>query len=121
MNLIRIFAALLAVVVLVGCEQPGSTEESAAGADAGVAEEAAGAAAEEPMEAAELEPATEGEAAAEGEGDEAAEEGEGDEAAEEGEGSGETADDAMDASEMPADADDTMPAMELEEAEATEG
>ncbi len=106
MNLIRIFAALLAVVVLVGCEQPASTDEGAAAAAAEepMAEEPM---AEEPMEAVELEQATEGEA------EEAA--------AEDGDGSGETADDAMDASEMPADADDTMPAMELEEAEAADG
>ena len=111
MNLIRIFAALLAVVVLVGCEQPASTDEGAAAAAAEepMAEEpmAEEPMAEEPMEAAELEQATEGEA------EEAA--------AEDGDGSGETADDAMDASEMPADADDTMPAMELEEAEAAGG
>ena len=116
MNLIRIFAALLAVVVLVGCEQPASTDEGAAAAageepmaEEPMAEEpmAEEPMAEEPMEAVELEQATEGEA------EEAA--------AEDGDGSGETADDAMDASEMPADADDTMPAMELEEAEAAGG
>ena len=114
MNLIRIFAALLAVVVLVGCEQPASTDEGAAAAEEPMAEEpmaeepmAEEPMAEEPMEAVELEQATEGEA------EEAA--------AEDGDGSGETADDAVDASEMPADADDTMPAMELEEAEAAGG
>ena len=111
MNLIRIFAALLAVVVLVGCEQPASTDEGAAAvaAEEPMAEEpmAEEPMAEEPMEAVELEQATEGEA------EEAA--------AEDGDGSGETADDAMDASEMPADADDTMPAMEVEEAEAADG
>ena len=99
MNLTRLFAALLAVGVLVGCEQAGSTDQGAA---------------EEPMEEpASEEPMTDVEPAAEGEGEAAAEEpmtdlepaAEG-EAADEGDGSGESADGAMDASEMPADADD---------------
>ena len=115
MNLIRILAALLAVGVLVGCEQaaeePMTEVEPAAESSEEAAEEpmteleaAEGGegAAEEPMT--ELEPAEGGEGAAEAPMTEL-EPAEGGEEAAEDDG-GETADDAMDASEMPADADD---------------